>query len=586
MSYWDKYKSSHEPKEHWSLRKKFLETHKDSFDEDRLLCLAQVFYNVEFLGCRYPDAVMKQIEELSQGIADDHGEQKKSKLQRTFVQASEAAESKVCRTGIKRKHEDGDSSVPNRPQGGQSIHDVLRNRYEPPPQVTASGLDLHSIESYLSRDPPVSQLILVRMKNESALTFEYLQRSTKFSQMNMDFAFIKIQENQFEAALKLGTKTHPGVKLVSIPATSITKPQQKILKARLLELADALLTPNQFTIVINNQFYSSQDAVEKVDKGEKAEGRNAEETLGGSVRADTGLNIAGGGEKEERTPNFEGVGENFKGGGGGGGGGGGERGDEEVRPNFGGGEVRRNFEGVGGNFKGGGGELRPNFGGGGGGGRGEEVRPNFGGGEEQAIMGGQKESEDKKYISDGYEKLAENNIGSKLLKLMGWSGSGGLGKNAQGISEPVPITGRLDKKRSGLGQDLPLRTIRGGDGDDKIGLSVQKQIGLTGASFKHWVRDLLSEYLNSPHLLWFEDLIFSSSFSKEERATLHSFCQTNQYRNQLVAKSYGRDEERHLVISRKLAKNGRAILADLIRCGDNEKFSLVIPENFYKWNGG
>ncbi|XP_008475935.1 NF-kappa-B-repressing factor-like [Diaphorina citri] len=201
-------------------------------------------------------------------------------------------------------------------------------------------------------------------------------------------------------------------------------------------------------------------------------------------------------------------------------------------------------------------------------------------------MGGQKESEDKKYISDGYEKLAENNIGSKLLKLMGWSGSGGLGKNAQGISEPVPITGRLDKKRSGLGQNLPLRTIRGGDGDDKIGLSVQKQIGLTGASFKHWARDLLSEYLNSPHLLWFEDLIFSSSFSKEERATLHSFCQTNQYRNQLVAKSYGRDEERHLVISRKLAKNGRAILADLIRCGDNEKFSLVIPENFYKWNGG
>ncbi|XP_017301098.1 uncharacterized protein LOC103512927 [Diaphorina citri] len=152
---------------------------------------------------------------------------------------------------------------------------VLGGTVEPPPQVTASGLDLYSIESYLSREPPVSQLILVRMKNESALTFEYLQRSTKFSQMNMDFAFTKIQENQFEAALKLGTKTHPGVKLVSIPATSVTKTQQKVLKARLLELADALLTPNQFTIVINNQFYSSQDAVEKVDKGEKAEGSGA-----------------------------------------------------------------------------------------------------------------------------------------------------------------------------------------------------------------------------------------------------------------------------------------------------------------------
>lgn len=49
------------------MRKRFFEAHKDTFDEDRLLCLAQTFYNVEFLGCKYPEIVMKQIEELSRG---------------------------------------------------------------------------------------------------------------------------------------------------------------------------------------------------------------------------------------------------------------------------------------------------------------------------------------------------------------------------------------------------------------------------------------------------------------------------------------------------------------------------------------
>lgn len=34
------------------------------------------------------------------------------------------------------------------------------------------------------------------------------------------------------------------------------------------------------------------------------------------------------------------------------------------------------------------------------------------------------------------EKLSDNSIGSKMMKLMGWKGSG-LGKTEQGISEPV-----------------------------------------------------------------------------------------------------------------------------------------------------
>lgn len=52
---WDveKHKQEHECDEHWELRRKFLEAHKDRFPEDQLVCLAQVFTNVELLGCRW-----------------------------------------------------------------------------------------------------------------------------------------------------------------------------------------------------------------------------------------------------------------------------------------------------------------------------------------------------------------------------------------------------------------------------------------------------------------------------------------------------------------------------------------------------
>ena len=51
---WDveQYKSDHEPKHHWELRKSFMEANKGRYSEARLVCLGQVFANVEFMGCR------------------------------------------------------------------------------------------------------------------------------------------------------------------------------------------------------------------------------------------------------------------------------------------------------------------------------------------------------------------------------------------------------------------------------------------------------------------------------------------------------------------------------------------------------
>lgn len=65
------------------------------FDEDRLVCLAQVLVNVEILGCRYPAETMVQIAELSKGIVEDYRDRQKNKLKRTFVGAADAASAKV-----------------------------------------------------------------------------------------------------------------------------------------------------------------------------------------------------------------------------------------------------------------------------------------------------------------------------------------------------------------------------------------------------------------------------------------------------------------------------------------------------------
>lgn len=51
---WDieSYRAPYESDEHWALKREFMEAHKDRIPEVRLICLAQVFVNIELLGCR------------------------------------------------------------------------------------------------------------------------------------------------------------------------------------------------------------------------------------------------------------------------------------------------------------------------------------------------------------------------------------------------------------------------------------------------------------------------------------------------------------------------------------------------------
>ena len=48
----EKYRRPNETDKVWQLRRIFIENLKDQFHEDRLLCLAQCYANVETMGCR------------------------------------------------------------------------------------------------------------------------------------------------------------------------------------------------------------------------------------------------------------------------------------------------------------------------------------------------------------------------------------------------------------------------------------------------------------------------------------------------------------------------------------------------------
>lgn len=48
----DALRTEHESDEQWEVRRSFMMEHKDDFDEAELVTLAQIFTNIEFLGCR------------------------------------------------------------------------------------------------------------------------------------------------------------------------------------------------------------------------------------------------------------------------------------------------------------------------------------------------------------------------------------------------------------------------------------------------------------------------------------------------------------------------------------------------------
>lgn len=116
-------------------------------------------------------------------------------------------------------------------------------------------------------------------------------------------------------------------------------------------------------------------------------------------------------------------------------------------------------------------------------------------------------------------KLGADNIGYRMLKALGWEEN----KN-RGIVDPIGLSVKIGRK--GLGSE-------------------PNQAGGGGIDVKYF-RELLTNFERSESDF---DLVFSSEFTKEERAQLHAMAQ----KMHLKTKSEGKDEERFLVVRRKVS---------------------------------
>ena len=117
-------------------------------------------------------------------------------------------------------------------------------------------------------------------------------------------------------------------------------------------------------------------------------------------------------------------------------------------------------------------------------------------------------------------RIPESNIGNKLLK-MGWIGEGVGKEGNEGISDPVSLDAVINRE----------------------GLGLQTQKGID-RNFVPKIEETILNYMKSDKQ---EDLVFSPSFSKDERAIIHQKSQ----KYHLKAKSYGK---RRCLLSRVESK--------------------------------
>ncbi|XP_061895849.1 NF-kappa-B-repressing factor isoform X2 [Entelurus aequoreus] len=144
------------------------------------------------------------------------------------------------------------------------------------------------------------------------------------------------------------------------------------------------------------------------------------------------------------------------------------------------------------------------------------------------------------------QEIKEDNIGNQLLRKMGWKG-GGLGRDGEGIAEPIRVKKQFS--REGLGLD-----------SDKVSSQLSKQD----------MEDIIRNYVSSNRQ---DDLRFAADLTSEERKQIHQMS----LHYGLRSKSYGQGSQRFLVVSRKVDAN--LLIGQLLQEGQVGRYELVKPQN-------
>ncbi|KAK6631788.1 hypothetical protein RUM43_013852 [Polyplax serrata] len=417
----DSYRTDHESNDHWELRKKFMLAHKDKFSEEELVCLAQVFTNIEFLGCRYPAPTMVRVAELAKGVVENFREQRKNSLKRTFVAASDAASSKI-KGSYNRGHE-----------------------YEPSKKIKKTNL---------------------AQDRETTQAHKYCDNPTKTGSSEVSTRLPK----------------YGGVKTFNIK----TKNELDSKSSKPLGNFVLFLTPGENSI---NDLCRSAAINSVVPRWEFDNG------VGCMKICKFYLNDVLVASR---------VGENMKS-------------IKESTAVAAISKLRETYFSV-------------------------QVKCKFS--SDTIVSSSQINSqscESEKLTGE----LGEDNVGRKLMKLMGWGG-GGLGVKEQGIEEPVEAA--LQVQRRGLGHT---------ENDSNF------------QQFRKNATEYLKKWLNNDSK---NDLVFATEFSSDERKVIHEVAR----KFNLKSKSYGKDGNRCLVVSRKVEP--WEIVETLKETGGtSEKYELLYP---------
>uniref|UniRef100_A0A0A9YLJ3 NF-kappa-B-repressing factor n=1 Tax=Lygus hesperus TaxID=30085 RepID=A0A0A9YLJ3_LYGHE len=488
-SNWDvmKYKYHYELEHQWELKRRFVEAHKTKYPEDRLICLAQLFCNVHFMGCSYEDNIMKLIKELSEGIAEKNTKWEKQ----SFVSASDAVEDRVKNrlnapqrgppqqqhtpvysSGVQRA---GFQQNENRDQEDKS--DVSQSKFIKFIQSSVHGEEGKqqsrlwgdsSQTNYAAPEPEVQTASPIAVKRPASPIEEDEFYANKRLKSNFT-------EEQIKKEVRFVVDSGPFGRVVLFQS-AVTKESNIAIMERTAAAAQMRLNYNYMPPAkqTNNKHTDSTTCKLSLD--------------GMFLSSATGF-----GQKSAKDMACKMAIEHLK-----------ETSFtilvKAAFTNESGSEVDRNLSSA--------------------------------------------ESSSAPSSASVHKPISDDNIGNKLLKLMGWSG-GGLGKSMQGIEEPIVGSGTI--KREGLGG-----SIKEGD-------------------FNRRVHALLQEYAMGDSK---DDLVFSTDFSKEERKAIHEASR----KYNLKSRSYGNENNRQLVIFKKARP--LEIVEDLLMCGcETPKYKLLPPKS-------
>lgn len=536
----DKYKSPHEPSHQWELRKKFIVENKQRYSEQRLVCLAQTFANIEFMGCRYPQELMDLVEEMAYGVVQPFREQQKHRLKRTFISGADAAESKINRISTKRNKACSEKNAYSATPLRSSLYDNFVRQSDDAALISGKTDSLdndsakRSLQCIVTENEASAKDINKSMFNESSsfhggsnINANLLSELENSKNLNVEEAMNKLQQLK-EQIMRNLLQTMDDPNEVEIVGDSNLEPElEDIINVENDEMCLADDTNISVENVDVNPHFSEFIIVRlkyDVDQDPRGIINQSAALCKMSCKYNYSSSLMKMGPRlGAMIPKYEcnlsiednmvstGSGLSEK--------------DAAIEASK---KAIDLFENICYTIV---------------------IKNKYNSGDDSvidAITLEKKDKDGKTVETNNIEQ--QTNIGHKLLKMMGWT-KGGLGKEGHGIQEPIStfdITGRQGigyESKKGVGQD-----------------------------FKRKIRKLLEDYSssNNPY-----DLVFTSDLTNEQRHEIHQKAT----RLNLKHKSYGKGKERFMTISRKFQKD--EIINQLKRSGgSNEKYQLIYPKNF------